>query len=195
MKNLGYLIVPLEVIPYVRETNIKGYRGIDRQPFTSSEIKPLLPEEEQKENSLERALLAAEMEKCENEGEVITSLKDARRLLKAVRKIFDTPVELIECCPLDEEETQKNEQSEWTLLGFDVACLSSDFFSAIRHGLLGHMETRFLDLRLSLNRNLLFPANKMAFSFLKQYTAQPDSEKDVEFFVIAISRDENGDQF
>jgi hypothetical protein len=187
LNKTGYLIAPIEVTPYSGETNIKGYRGVDRIPFTSSEVEPLLPEEKEREDRRERTLLAAEMEKSEDDGEMLTSLSDARRFLVAFRRIFDTPVELIECHLLEEEEeTQRIEQSEGLLLGFDVACPKSDFFSAIRHGLLGHMESRFLDLRLSLSRNLLFPNAGMALSFLRQYLAQPDREKDVEFSVIEI---------
>jgi hypothetical protein len=184
--NLGFIIVPLKYFIYPSENNVTGYRGVDRYPFTSMELAPL-PEDFSNMNKKElhlREIISKEMEKDENNYSFIISNEKAFLYFNKIKKIYSN-IELLFCFQQfintyseESDHDDLNIKSEqFKLLGYDVANKGENFFSVIRHNLLGkymNENKRYLD---DLNDNKLFTSSKLASEYLLNYINRLNAEK------------------
>lgn len=180
---LGYLIVRRDFYQYPNEIHISGYRGIDRQPMTVGELTPL-PQGHEEEKAIEKLKLrkeiSAQMEKNENDDGFLTDFASALKYYHAIKAI-SPDVELLFCFRIDELPHEKISENgtvpnDFALLGYDVAYKSEDFFSAIRHGLLGNLHAKMRTHFESLNRFKLFDSPELAKAFMDEYLLDPGSE-------------------
>lgn len=188
MKNKGYLIVPKIFKIFEGESDVYKYRGIDRNPLTSMELLPLPEENENKEDAETKLLLkqglAKELEKYENEYEFIAFLENAIKMYQKIKSsLFDC--ELLLCLSTENFENATIPK-HFEFVGYDVVAAESNFFSAIRNGLLGHLNNNMLKYDRELNEQRLFRDHKIAEQFLIDYLADVNSEKS-EFDVYQIS--------
>lgn len=194
---LGYLIVRRDFYQYSGEIHIDGYRGIDRQPMTVGELTPL-PQGHDEEKAIEKLKLrkeiSAQMEKDENDDGFLTDFASALKYYHAIKAI-SPDVELLFCFRVDELPHEKISENgtvpnDFVLIGYDVAYKSEDFFSAIRHGLLGNLYTKMRTHFESLNRFKLFDSPELAKAFMDEYLLDPGSESG-DFIIYELHLCEN----
>lgn len=185
-------------------SSIVGYRGVDRYPFepmlVDTEIDTLvnISEEEtriwvfyppswrQDAYRLYEENLAQE---CQDDFFMLSNSKAAQEIKKLIEPHVGLH-EIVECevWSFDSLSTLGDVQKTNSFLGYDIAYLRGDYYSAILNGLLVNSHPDLVnEFGSVLNENLLFETQQVIPKYINRFVDLVPSEESSSFWLYQLS--------
>ncbi len=198
----GYLLEPPGPVP--------GYRGIDRNPFTPSLIEGEYNPGTKPQQGDSRiwvwyppgwrreAYRLYEENLVPGTGAILLDLLSSLNVAREIQKIIEPhigPHEIV-ACAIWSLDSVPNEQAatEPSFLGYDVAYLGGDFYSAVLNGLFANPKGFYNphpilvnEYKHLLNEFGLFPTSRSIPEYHRRFRELVQSEANSQFYVYELS--------